>query len=275
MKRFLKRLFIIFVYFIIFGSIGASFYYIFRPEPTCKDGVKNQREENVDCGGPCAPCKKEIQAIPLSVDEKYFVYGNDNRFDVMAEISNPNDKYGVASFDYEFKLIDKSGAVLSSQTGHSFILPKESKYIIELNLYSSINPYTVEFNMGEIKWEEFLEYEEPKLNIYSKDYSEESDKNTVFGLLRNESYFDFNSLEIDIILRGSDGKPVALGRTEMRTVKSQEQRDFKFIWPYRFGNEVESVEVRAEADVLNNDNFIKEFLPPEKFQEYGVYEERR
>ena len=23
---------------------------------TCTDGIKNQQEENVDCGGPCAPC---------------------------------------------------------------------------------------------------------------------------------------------------------------------------------------------------------------------------
>lgn len=272
MKRFVKRLVIILIYFIIFGAINATIYYTIRPDPTCSDGQKNQKEEGTDCGGPCDPCVKKINAQDLKVDEKYFVYGSDNRFDVMAKITNPNDKYGVAKFNYEFKLIDQSGAVLSTETGESFILPKESKYIIGLNLYSSINPYTVEFSMGDLMWEEFLTYEEPKLNIYSKDYNEESDRNTVFGLLKNESYFDFNSLEVDIILRGRDGKPVALGKTEMRTIKSQEQRDFKLIWPYKFGNEVESVEVRAEADVFDSNNFIKEYLPKERFQDYGVYE---
>jgi len=272
MKRFFKRLVIISIYFIIFGAIGASIYYSIKPGPTCNDGQKNQKETGIDCGGTCGPCAKEINAQDLRVEEKYFVYGSDNRFDVMAKISNPNDRYGVAKFNYEFKLVDQDGAVLSTETGESFILPKESKYVIDLNLYSAINPYAVEFSMSDLVWEELLEYEEPKLNIYSKDYSEESDRNTVFGLLRNESYFDFNSLEVDIVLRGKDGKPVALGRTEMRTIKSQEQRDFKFIWPYKFGNEVESVEVRAEADVFDSNNFIKEYLPREKFQDYGVYE---
>jgi len=27
--------------------------------PTCSDGIQNQGEEGVDCGGPCPPCKIE------------------------------------------------------------------------------------------------------------------------------------------------------------------------------------------------------------------------
>ena len=28
------------------------------PAPTCDDGIKNQNEEEVDCGGTCLPCGK-------------------------------------------------------------------------------------------------------------------------------------------------------------------------------------------------------------------------
>ena len=31
--------------------------------PTCSDGIKNQGEEDIDCGGPCKPCKKEYPEI--------------------------------------------------------------------------------------------------------------------------------------------------------------------------------------------------------------------
>ncbi|OYT41540.1 MAG: hypothetical protein B6U86_02040, partial [Candidatus Altiarchaeales archaeon ex4484_43] len=27
--------------------------------PTCSDGIQNQGEEGIDCGGPCPPCKIE------------------------------------------------------------------------------------------------------------------------------------------------------------------------------------------------------------------------
>ena len=30
-----------------------------KPTATCYDGIQNQGEEGIDCGGPCAPCAKE------------------------------------------------------------------------------------------------------------------------------------------------------------------------------------------------------------------------
>jgi len=272
MTRNSKRALIICIYFLIFGVIGSLLYYLISPGPTCSDGKKNQGETGIDCGGPCAPCEKEINAEDLVVEEQYFVYGDNDRFDVMAKIKNPNNQYGAGKIKYRFDLTDQSGAVLATQDGENFILPGETKYIIDVNLASSVKPYTVKFSVTDVEWEEFLDYEEPKLSIYNKDYWEDADKNTVFGLLRNESYFDFNFIEIDIVLRGGNGKPLALGKYEMRTVKTQEERDFKVFWPYKFSGEVKDVEIKAEANVFDSDNFIKQYLPSNKFQEYGSSE---
>ncbi len=267
-NRKTKRLFIAIVYVVFFGVVGALLYYIFEPAPTCNDGVQNQSENGIDCGGPCATCEKIINAEEIKIDEKYFVYGNKNQFDVMASITNPNDKYGAISFNYEFQLLDQAGSVLEKRNGSSFILPDESKYIMELNLYSAINPYKINFEIKDVKWDEFLEYAEPKLSIYQKNYYEEFEKNITSGLLRNESYFDFNSIELMIVLRDSNGKPVALGKNEMRTIKSQEERDFKLIWPYKFSESVANVDIKAEANVFDSDNFIKKYLPSRQFQDY-------
>lgn len=267
-NRTTKRFVITCIYILIFGVFGALIYYIFEPDPTCSDGKKNQAETGIDCGGPCATCRKEINAKEISIDEKYFVYGNKNQFDVMASIANPNDKYGAISFNYEFQLLDQAGSVLEKRSGKSFILPGERKYIVELNLYSAVNPYRLNFEISDVKWDEFLEYAEPKLNIYQKNYYEEFEKNIISGLLRNESYFDFNTIELSIVLRDAKGNPVALGKSEMRTIKSQEERDFKLIWPYKFSESVVNVDIKAEADVFDSDNFIKKYLPSRQFQNY-------
>lgn len=264
-----KRFVIIAIYLLIFGSLGSLGYYILAPDPTCGDNKKNQNEEGIDCGGPCAPCEKLINAQALKIDEKYFVYGNNNQYDVMAAITNPNDKYGAVKFNYEFQLLDQAGNVLEKRNGTSFILPDESKFIIELNLHSAINPYTAKFEIRDVEWDEFLEYDEPKLNIYGRSFFEESEKNITSGLLKNESYFDFNTIEISIVLRNSAGKPIALGRSEMRTIRAQEERDFKLIWPYKFSENVATVDIKAEADVFNSDNFIKKYLPSRQFQNYS------
>ncbi len=36
--------------------------------PTCYDGVKNQLEEGIDCGGPCVPCKINMTGVPTCED---------------------------------------------------------------------------------------------------------------------------------------------------------------------------------------------------------------
>lgn len=268
MTRETKRGIIIFIYLTIFLSVSFLVYMIIKPNPTCFDGKKNQTEDGIDCGGVCQSCDREIKAEDLKILEKYFVYGNNNNYDIMAKIDNPNSRYGAAKFSYEFDLLDKDGNSLAKRKGETFILPGETKYVIELNLTSSANPFTAEFKIENVEWEEFLGYEEPRLGIYNKSFSAESGKGEVFGLLKNESYFDFNSIEIDIILRDKSGNPLALGKSEMRTISSQQERDFKIFWPYNFSREVGEVEIRAEADVFDpNNSYIKKYTP-QKFQNY-------
>ena len=258
------------VYLIIFSLFGIIIYQIAKPNTSCYDGKQNQAEDGIDCGGPCQVCEKEIKANDVEVLEKYFVYGSGDYYDVMAKIDNPNSRYGAAKLSYEFDLVNGEGQSLIKRQGESFILPGETKYIIELNLTSGENPYTAEFKITNVEWEEFLGYEEPKLGIYNKNYHEESGKSEVFGLLKNESYFDFNSIEIDIILRDENRKPLALGKNEMRTISSQQERDFKVFWPYNLSREVKEVEIRAEADAFDpNNSYVKEYRSGQKFQEYG------
>ncbi|MFH0860715.1 MAG: hypothetical protein V1921_05895 [Candidatus Altiarchaeota archaeon] len=38
--------------------------------PTCDDGVINQDEEDVDCGGPCDPCMKSAEKVALCLSMK-------------------------------------------------------------------------------------------------------------------------------------------------------------------------------------------------------------
>ena len=38
------------------GQNNSNFQVKPAPAPTCDDGVKNQGEERIDCGGPCPAC---------------------------------------------------------------------------------------------------------------------------------------------------------------------------------------------------------------------------
>jgi hypothetical protein len=266
LERNQKRYIIIFVYIVLFALLTWGLYGIFKADPTCFDGKKNQNELGVDCGGVCGECVRELNAKELSVIETAFVLGDVNRYDAMARITNPNISLGSSSFDYEFSLKDASGNTLATREGKGFILPKESKYVVEVNLETVSTPASVTFAMKNYQWSEFSGYEEPRLVIYQKNFTqrlENSGKSEAKGLLINESPFDFNAIKVNVILRNSAGKVAGIGSHEMRTINSGEQRDFRLLWPLGISeilNGQDGVEMEPEADVFDSQNFIKKYL---------------
>jgi hypothetical protein len=256
--------------------MGLLLYLAFKPAPTCFDGKKNQGENGIDCGGPCQACQEIPQAESLKILEKAFVIGTPGgeKYDLMAKIENPNSEYGSPKFHYQFTLKDSSGSVITQKEGDSFILPAETKYIIETNAETQSAPASLEVKIADdISWDKFSgynEHEEPQLNIYNKRYdliSSGAGFSEVYGLLHNESLFDFNVVSINIVLRDAASKPVALNRTEMRTVGSGEERDFRLLWPYSFPGDVQNIEMEAEANVFDSQNFIKKYLPENNLPE--------
>ena len=263
LERDKKRYLIIAIYLVIFFAIGWIFYSWLKPAPSCTDGKKNQNEQGIDCGGVCQKqCAKMYQAQDLIIKEKTFVSAGPEAYDAMIRISNPNNQLGGSDFSYEISLKDADGNILAKRSGNSFILPVESKYIIETGFESKTPPQSVDVSISKPKWQEFFGYERPELNIYSKRYdliSSGIGYSEASGLLRNESAFDFNSIKINVVLRDENGQPVAFNKTEMNTVNSGEQRDFKLLWPVNFPGSVQGVEMEAEADVFDSQNFIKQY----------------
>jgi hypothetical protein len=268
MSNSTKRLVIISTYLALVLIVIWVIYVSLQPEPTCNDGIANQNEEQVDCGGTCASCAKEIVAENIEIIESGFVYGGSNKFDVFAKIKNPNQQYGSSSFEYVFSLKDSSGNVVGEKKGIGFILPYETKYVIETNISSEQAPEKMELTISRLQWEEFSKYNEPALGIYNKHFG--NSESAVFageaiGLLRNESYFDFDLIKINIVLREKQGgKVVAVNTSTLNTVKSKEEREFRLTWPYRFDTQVESFEAEAEANVYDADNFIQGYLTGRK-----------
>ncbi len=270
MSSAIKRTIIISIYLSFFLIIVFSVYKFLQPKPTCSDGIANQNEEQVDCGGVCAACIQEISVDEIEIVESGFVYGGNNKFDAFAKIKNPNHQYGSSSFEYNFILKDSGGNVIGEKRGSGFILPYETKYVIETNMESNQTPVELEVKIFSERWEEFSGYEEPALGIYSKRFSDSEGGAFVaeaVGLMRNESYFDFGSIKINIVLRSEQGNVVAVNTSVLNTIKSGEEREFRVTWPYRFDFSVRNFEAEAEADVYDADNFIQGYLTGRHIEE--------
>lgn len=270
-----KQLTISFLYACLIASVV---FWFLRPffvvEPTCLDGILNQDETTVDCGGVCGACQEIIPAVNMEIKEKSLVYGGPEYSDVLIRLYNPNDTYGASDFVYSVSLKDTDGNEVANDSGTGFILPKETKYFIRIGLKTGNAAIaSIDVTLDKVDWQTFSGYRErPNLPIGHKEYGPVSSGvgfSQVNGTLSNESGFDFQSLRVNIVLRDASGKALAVNKTELRTVVSGERRDIgPLLFPAYFPGEVATVEMESEADVYHSDNFIREYLPGGVFQRY-------
>lgn len=268
-----KRLVIIGVYLAIFLLVVLGVYYWQKPKPSCFDGKQNQNEEGLDCGGICAKkCEIVAQQNIVVLGAGFVDSGVANNIDVFGEISNPNQTLGSGSFQYQFTIENPAGSLIASYSDTGFILPGEKKYITKANLAVQDVPAKINLSIGKTQWTEANEfYEKPQLSVVYKNYNEISSGVGFFeatGLVKNESPFNFSNIKIAVILKDANGGIVALNSTEMNTVASGENRDFRVYWPSRFPGSVANMETQAEVNIFNSEAFVKKNFKPQQFQQY-------
>ncbi len=271
-KRATKRIVIALVLVFILAGFAFLIYYLSQPSPTCSDGIQNQGEEDVDCGGPCSPCAlvhiEEIEVLWTKA-----ILAQENFYDLAAQIKNPNQNYGSSQVSYQFELYDSGNTLTGQYGGMTFILPNQTKYLLQIKA-ESVKPVSkVKLTFGEIDWQKPEDYQSPQLFIQQKEYrlleSDEVGFSQARAVLLNRTNFDFDKVDIDVLLFDSFHNLLALNTTEIRTVLAGQERDFVVTWFQEISGQVSSVEMEAETNIFDPTNYLSPRAgEPEEFQEY-------
>lgn len=269
MSRYLKQIIIALIYLLILAIIVGGIYLLVRPKlPTCSDGIQNQEEAGVDCGEPCSPCSWQLRK-DLEVIFAEAIKTKDNYVDLVAKINNTNKDFGVSPFSYIFNLYDVNNNLIFSKEGGSYILPQETKYIIEQKILANSEIYNTELKIADVTWQEPINYQTPELLIRNPVFEKLTDLNRVSATLENKSNYNFDKVDVSAILFGKESKILAVGKIELRTILSKESRYFEVSWFFPIEGQVEKVDVSAETNIFLDENFIEKHEEErEKFQEY-------
>ena len=259
MNKNIKRIIIILIYLAIIAIFSLVIYFIFKPEPSCFDGIKNQGEEGIDCGGSCQKkCEKKINYQKLEVKSIEMADDGQGAKDVLIKIYNPNEEYGAKNF--RFVIADDLNS--RSKFYEDFILPKETKYIVinGYKLASDANQIKVGIDNNNIDWRRAINYRDPKLIIYNERYALEAsggDYAKIVGLLVNKSSVDYETIKIKGILRDEQGKFLGGSYHIINTIPAGNKREFIIHFPTSPQTKVANIEVQAETNIFNNDNYLK------------------
>lgn len=275
MNRNSKRFVIIGIYLVIIAVFISMVVALVIPNPTCFDEKKNQNEVGVDCGGVCAVCEAELVGSDLIIKDAYVVYGGEKKYDVVASIYNPNALFGAEKFYYTFEIIDADGTVLATRRGTNFMLPNENKHIVEVSLESDKKPSKVKATVEKVDWIKFANFDAPQILIKNQKFGlveSGTDYARAFGLVSNESPYDFQDVTINVILLDERGIPIAVNKTVQKTLDADEQREFTLNWPHEFPGKIASATMQAETNIFDSLNFMKKYLPSGKYQDLSSSE---
>ncbi len=274
-NRSIKRIFILLVVVIV---AGGSFFLYWQTknkiEPSCFDNIQNQNETGVDCGGSCVSCQGKPES--LQMEPAILIPSENNRFDVAFKITNPNTNFGASAIEYSVEIFAVDGTKLSSRFDTTFILPAglrtgntSQKWIIEHGLKGEPGA-EVKIVFKNITWEAIKDnFDAPRLVILDRVYTvlvNSPEFAEAKGVLKNDSPYNFDMIEMQVLLFGEDDELLAVRRTETRTLRADESREFRVSWRTPL-EKVSRVEMNAYTNVFLNENFINNYGTRERFQE--------
>ena len=199
--------------------------------------------------------------------------------DAVAFVKNPNLEHGASQILYEFIFIDTQGTELAQVAGKTFVLPGESRYVIEAAIKVPGDPVEVTFRILAAEWQGLGPFSSVGLDVEDTNLHRDEDAGTTrfSGVVRNGTPYNLKNVEAHVVLydRTQDdmplayplGKPVAAGKTNMQLLLRDGARAFQIAWPYILPLDLE-IDVRVESDFSENSNFIRDYGRTKIFQEY-------
>jgi len=255
-----KQIIIATIFFLlVFILAGGIYYFFLKPVPSCSDGIKNQDEEEVDCGGSvCEPCEKKFLK-DVEVVWTVVIPVTQNVYDLAASVRNPNPNYGTSNLSYSFVLKNANGEVLDQhKDGTTFILPNATKYIIENNIETKEPVVSVELKieMGDKEnWDKIKDYQAISLVVKDKQFDVAS--GTASGTVKNDTDFSFDKVDVNVVLFDSARNPIGALKSVMRTLTAGEARGFSLSWFHPLNSDIVYPDMQAETDLFSDENYME------------------
>jgi len=158
-RRLFKQLIISGILLGLAILISYDIYFTLKPVPTCYDGIKNQNEEDIDCGGICLPCDLKYQKVLTVASEPKIFLKPNNKVDLYFKLRNISEEWGAEELYYKVVFYSSDGTLKEELIQKGFILPHEIRYYLlqEIALPFTPSKAEVEIMSDNIQWAKPLE----------------------------------------------------------------------------------------------------------------------
>lgn len=203
-----------------------------KPSPTCFDGVLNQEETGIDCGGMnCVSCELKDLATPVLVGSPQFFELPSGGALLFFEFKNINSTYGAKPVLYTVKIIGKDGSFLQTISESEWLYPSEDRYAINMNVnasYQEIERAEISFEVSYTDWISAEQMTKPNVGFFGSPETIATGTQgiKVSGVVQNQSPFIARNVKIIALLYSKTGTLLKPSQTIFSEVGGFSQKGF-------------------------------------------------
>lgn len=254
--RFLKQIIVALLTVVILGGGGFAAVRHFHPPPPT----------------PTPDPRAALKPIDILSTQLFRV--SDHDYDFLANVQNPNTRYGSGNVGYELDFSDEGGKVVKTMPGTFYILPGQTKYVINTPLKFDVAVAKATMKITSVLWQELdpLALSGVTFVVTTAGFHQSSPSSAtvgaVGGSVTNNSDFDISRVDVVVVLFDAAGKPIATNRTEIRTFLAHTARGFETAWFSPIAGTIARTSAEANTNLFENDAFIRTYGGQERFQAY-------
>ena len=229
---------------VVFSALSLVVISIVYEVPTCSDGIMNQDERGIDCGGVCVNICP-FDAKPPSVLFARPVSTVPGRVDVIALVENPNAEAYAPRASYTIELFDSNQILIQSVSGVVALPPRGTIPIFIPNIISGERMVARAFLLFDTP----VLYERrpdslaklPEVNRFVLDLDRPEPRIT--AEVENTETRDITNATFIVTLFNDQGTAFAAGRALVGRIRAQETATAVFTWPTRLPEAPARVEI--------------------------------
>ncbi len=218
-------------------AFGIPTYLHFANKPmTCSDGIQNQGEEGVDCGGPCSKVCSFDSKQPIVYYTRIFKI-SDGRYNVFALVENPNQGVFSTKAEYSFKLYGEDNVLLTEKDGTTVIPPGRVFPVFEYGLDTGTRiPQSVSFAISDnVDWQKGV-YPEANLGVDNKGFTATDTAPVLEANIVNNEVHTVTNIKAIGLVYDKNENVIAASQTFINSIPSQGTKQIFFAWSSPFSD---------------------------------------
>lgn len=224
-----------------------GFLYFYEPS-TCTDGIQNQRERGVDCGGPCVRLCQSDFLPPRVAWVKYEAVAPE-LYNIAAYIINQNTDGGAVNVPYAISLYDNRGVLIVEKRGSMTIDPHRNSLAFEgaVHVGKRVPAKAVFEFLSAPNWQR-AEDALSDLKITDKRYEEFEDGSSLEAVIENPTLHPYNNLMVFAVLYDADGNAIGFSKTVIDRIDGGDMAVAPYTWPVVRMGKVATIEIMTIAE---------------------------